>query len=254
MILTANMFENIDLFNPLILLLAGIVAFIISTISGGGGALVLVPFLTFLIGTPQTPPVLNLGTFIGRPARLIIFWKHINWQVFRFYVPPALLGALLAGWFFTRINAGWLQILVGIFLISTVFQYRFGKKERSFPVKLWYFIPLGFIVSILGTVIGALGPVLNPFYLNLGLDKEELIATKTANSFFLGIAQIGSYTFFGLLYTELWIYGIALGLGAVLGNIIGKKFLSSMKSSSFRKLLIILMVVSGILLIYNQLK
>ncbi|WP_299155602.1 sulfite exporter TauE/SafE family protein [uncultured Christiangramia sp.] len=248
------MFENIDLFNPLILLLAGIVAFIISTISGGGGALVLVPFLTFLIGTPQTPPVLNLGTFIGRPARLIIFWKHINWQVFRFYVPPALLGALLAGWFFTRINAGWLQILVGIFLISTVFQYRFGKKERSFPVKLWYFIPLGFIVSILGTVIGALGPVLNPFYLNLGLDKEELIATKTANSFFLGIAQIGSYTFFGLLYTELWIYGIALGLGAVLGNIIGKKFLSSMKSSSFRKLLIILMVVSGILLIYNQLK
>ena len=254
MILSSNMFENIDLFNLLILLLAGIVAFIISTISGGGGALVLVPFLSFLIGTPQTPPVLNLGTFIGRPARLIIFWKHINWQVFWYYVPPALLGALLAGWFFTRINPGWLQILVGIFLISTVFQYRFGKKERSFPVKLWYFIPLGFIVSILGTVIGALGPVLNPFYLNLGLDKEELIATKTANSFFLGIAQIGSYTFFGLLYTELWIYGIALGLGAVIGNIIGKKFLSSMKSSSFRKLLIILMVVSGILLIYNQLK
>ncbi|TQI70710.1 hypothetical protein JM79_1631 [Gramella sp. Hel_I_59] len=254
MILASNIFENIDLFNLLILFLAGIVAFIISTISGGGGALILVPFLNFLIGTPQTPPVLNLGTFIGRPARLILFWKHINWQVFWYYVPPALLGALLAGWFFTRINAGWLQILVGIFLISTVFQYRFGKKERSFPVKLWYFIPLGFIVSILGTVIGALGPVLNPFYLNLGLDKEELIATKTANSFFLGIAQIGSYTFFGLLYTELWIYGIALGLGAVIGNIIGKKFLSSMKSSSFRKLLIILMVVSGILLIYNQLK
>jgi uncharacterized membrane protein YfcA len=171
MILASNIFDTIDLLNLLILFLAGIVAFIISTISGGGGALILVPFLNFLIGTPQTPPVLNLGTFIGRPARLILFWKHINWQVFLYYVPPALLGALLAGWFFTRINAGWLQILVGIFLISTVFQYRFGKKERSFPVKLWYFIPLGFIVSILGTVIGALGPVLNPFYLNLGLDK-----------------------------------------------------------------------------------
>ena len=246
-------FQDINILYLAILFVAGIVAFIISTISGGGGALILVPFLNFLIGTTKTAPVINLGTFIGRPARLILFWKYINWKVFWYYVPAAILGAWIAGWFFTKIDASWLQILVGIFLISTVFQYRFGKKERSFPVKLWYFIPLGFLVSLLGTIIGALGPILNPFYLNLGLDKEELIATKTVNSFFLGISQIGSYAFFGILYKELWIYGIALGLGAVIGNIIGKKFLSRMKSSTFRKLLILLMVISGILLIYNQL-
>ncbi|MDX1761890.1 MAG: sulfite exporter TauE/SafE family protein [Christiangramia sp.] len=250
----AELFENINLLYLAILFVAGILAFIISTISGGGGALILVPFLNFLIGTTKTAPVINLGTFIGRPARLILFWKHINWKVFWYYVPAAMLGAWIAGWFFTKVEASWLQILVGLFLISTVFQYRFGKKERSFPVYLWYFIPLGFLVSIAGTIIGALGPILNPFYLNLGLDKEELIATKTVNSFFLGISQIGSYAFFGLLYRELWIYGIALGLGAVIGNIIGKNFLSRMKSTTFRQLLILLMVVSGILLIYNQLK
>ncbi|SDR76342.1 sulfite exporter TauE/SafE family protein [Gramella sp. MAR_2010_147] len=246
-------FQDINLLFLVLLFVAGVVAFIVSTISGGGGALILVPFLNFLIGSTKTAPVVNLGTFIGRPARLILFWEYINWKVFWYYVPAAVAGAWVAGWFFTRLNASWLQILVGIFLISTVFQYRFGKKQRSFPVKLWYFIPLGFIVSILGTIIGALGPILNPFYLNLGLDKEELIATKTVNSFFLGFAQLGSYTFFGLLYKELWVYGIALGLGAVVGNIIGKKFLSKMKSSTFRKLLILLMVLSGILLIYNQL-
>lgn len=250
----AEIFQDINILYLIILFIAGIFAFIISTISGGGGALILVPFLNFLIGTTKTAPVINLGTFIGRPARLVLFWKHINWKVFWYYVPAAIVGAWVAGWFFTSIEASWLQILVGIFLISTVFQYRFGKKERSFTVKLWFFIPLGFLVSLLGTIIGALGPILNPFYLNLGLDKEELIATKTVNSFFLGIAQIGSYTFFGLLYRELWIYGIALGLGAVIGNIIGKNFLSKMKSSTFRKLLILLMVISGILLIYKQLK
>ncbi|MCH4823224.1 sulfite exporter TauE/SafE family protein [Gramella lutea] len=250
----AELFQDINIVYLIFLFLAGIIAFIISTISGGGGALILVPVLNFLLGTTKTAPVINLGTFIGRPARLILFWKHIKWKVFWYYVPAAVLGAWVAGWFFTSIESSWLQILVGLFLISTVFQYRFGKKERSFPVKMWFFIPLGFVVSLLGTVIGALGPILNPFYLNLGLDKEELIATKTVNSFFLGIAQIGSYTFFGLLYRELWIYGIALGLGAVIGNVLGKKFLSKIKSSTFRKLLILLMVVSGILLIYNQLK
>lgn len=250
----AEILQEINLLILLILFIAGILAFMISTISGGGGALILVPVLNFIIGSTKTAPVLNLGTFIGRPARLILFWKYINWSVFWYYVPSAMLGAWLAAWAFTRVQASWLQILVGIFLISTVFQYKFGKKQRSFPVKLWYFIPLGFLVSVLGTIIGALGPVLNPFYLNLGLDKEELIATKTVNSFFLGISQLGSYTFFGLLYPELWVYGLSLGLGAVIGNIIGKRFLSNMKSSTFRLLLISLMVISGILLIYNQIK
>lgn len=244
---------EIDLLISLLLFILGLLAFIISTISGGGGALLLVPALNWLIGTGQTAPVLNLGTFIGRPSRLVIFWKHIHWKICWYYVPSALVGALIAAWLFREFNVEWLQLLVGIFLVSTVFQYRFGKKKESFKMHSWYFIPLGFLVSVLGTIIGALGPVLNPFYLNSGLDKEDLIATKTANSFFMGIAQISSYSFFGLLDKELWVYGIFLGLGATAGNIIGKKFLAKMKSLTFRKLLIILMVISGLILIYKQL-
>ena len=237
-----------------ILFILSIAAFILSTISGGGGSLVLVPVLNFTLGVTNTAPVLNLGSFLGRPSRLILFWNHIQWKVCIYYAPAAVTGAWLGSWLFSSVKLEWLQIVVGIFLISTVWQYRFGEKRKSFTMKLWYFIPLGLLASVLGTIIGALGPVLNPFYLNLGLDKEDLIATKTANSFIMGLTQIGSYTFFGLLHGELWVYGIALGIGATIGNIIGKKFLSKMKSNLFRKFLIALMVISGILLIYGQLK
>tara|TARA_Y100000815_G_scaffold273801_2_gene306053 strand:- start:174 stop:947 length:774 start_codon:yes stop_codon:yes gene_type:complete len=249
-----SLFADTDIGIAILLFILGIAAFILSTISGGGGSLVLVPVLNWLIGVNSTALVLNLGTFIGRPSRLIIFWKHINWKVCLYYAPAAIAGAWLGAWFFSNFKIEWLQILIGFFLISTFWQYKFGKKEKSFKMRLWYFIPLGLLVSVLGTIIGALGPVLNPFYLNLGLDKEELIATKTANSFLMGLSQIGSYTFFGLLHVELWIYGIVLGLGATLGNIIGKNFLFNMKSSTFRKFVITLMVISGILLIYGQIK
>ncbi len=236
----------------LILLATG--AFILSTISGGGGALVMVPALNLLMGVTNTAPVLNLGNFIGRPARLIIFWRHINWRVFGRYAPSAFAGAWVGAWIFSNFRVEWLQIVVGLFLISTIFQYRFGKKERSFTMKLWYFVPLGLVISIMGTIIGALGPVLNPFYLNMGIEKEALIATKTANSFFMGVAQISSYAFLGLLYGELWIYGLSIGIGAIVGNIIGKRFLSRMKSITFRRLVILLMAVSGFLLILGQIK
>ncbi len=249
----AEVFSNIDFLLILILFFAGAVTFSISTISGGGGALMLIPLLNFIVGTTKTAPIINLGALISRPSRIIIFWKNIVWKVFWYYVPSAMLGAVLAAWFFSEMKIAWLQIIVAIFLISTFFQYRFGKKERSFRVQLWYFIPLGFIVSIVGTFTGGMGPILNPFYLNSGITKESLVGTKAANSFFLGISQISSYTFFGLLTTELWIYGITLGIGATFGNLIGKKMLAKMSGLLFRKLVIIIMVVSGILLLIKAL-
>ena len=247
-----DIFKDIDFLLLLVLFIAGAITFSISTISGGGGALMLIPLLNFLVGTTKTAPIINLGAFISRPTRIIIFWKNIIWKVFWYYVPSAMLGAFLAAWFFSEIKIAWLQIIIALFLISTFFQYRFGKKERSFKVLLWYFIPLGFIVSIIGTFTGGMGPVLNPFYLNAGITKEALVGTKAANSFFLGLAQISSYTFFGLLTAELWIYGISLGIGATAGNLIGKKILSKMSSLTFRKLVISIMVISGVLLLIKS--
>ncbi|MDD4606002.1 MAG: sulfite exporter TauE/SafE family protein [Dysgonamonadaceae bacterium] len=251
---THSLFAQAEIVIVALLFVLGIIAFTLSTIAGGGGSLVLVPLLNWLIGVSNTAPVLNLGAFLGRPSRLIIFWKQIQWRVCLYYAPAAIIGAGLGSWLFSNFKIEWLQIVVGVFLISTTWQFSFGKKERSFNMKLWYFVPIGLLVSVLGTIIGALGPILNPFYLNYGLDKEKLIATKTANSFVMGISQISGYTFFGLLHNQYWVYGLALGLGATVGNIVGKRFLSTMKSSTFRKWLIGLMVVSGVLLIYGVLK
>ncbi len=231
------------------LFLLGAGTFTLSTISGGGGAMMQIPILNFLVGTTQTAPLINLGAFISRPARIALFWKYINWKVFWYYVPTAMIGALLASWLFTEVKIYWIQVIVGLFLISTFFQYRFGKKDRSFKVELWYFIPLGLMISMVGTFTGGMGPILNPFLMNVGIDKEELVATKAAQSFFLGLSQIGGYTFFGLLNPTLWIYGIALGLGASLGNYFGKKILLKMSKLSFRRWVIALMVISGVVLL-----
>lgn len=242
-----------DLDTLLILFFTGMAAFTFSTLSGGGGALLSVPVVTALLGANFTAPVVNLGTFIGRPSRLILFWKSIDWKVVIFYTPSALVGSWVAAWWFHSLQADWLRLLLGIFLISTLFQYKYGKKKRSFPMKLAYFIPLGFVVSTLVTLIGAIGPVLNPFYLNYGLKKEDLIGTKTANAFILGIAQVSGYTFFGLLKGEYWGYGLALGAGALIGNVIGKRFLQKMKAHTFRVLLLVFMAVSGSLMIVKTL-
>ena len=79
-----------------------------------------------------------------------------------------------------------------------------------------------------------------------------MIATKTANSFFMGAVQIGTYTFIGALYGDLWVFGIVLGLGATAGNLVGKKLLSSMTDETFRKYVLAVMVISGAYMILSK--
>lgn len=233
----------------LLLFACGVVAFSISTLTAGGGALMLIPILNLLIGVTATAPVLNAANLFGRPTRLVLFWKSIVWKAVWWYAPFAMIGSLAAAAFFKKAEIPILQVIVALFLISTLFQYRWGKKKASFPMSYPLLAPLGLLISVIGTLIGGAGPILNPFYLNLSISKEELIATKTANSFIMGIAQIGSYTVFGLLDSTEWTLAIALGLGIAVGNLFGKKLLSQITDLRFRQWAIGFMVLSGILLL-----
>ncbi|MEN0006124.1 MAG: sulfite exporter TauE/SafE family protein [Bacteroidota bacterium] len=236
-----------------LLFIAGFGAFALSTLTGGGAALMLLPISNALVGVSSTAPVVNLGNLIGRPVRLVLFWKGIDWRVAWYYVPPALVGTVLGAWLFANMRLIWLEYVLAIFLISTILQYRFGQRARSFSVRAWHFIPLGFIISLVSTVVGATGAVLNPFYMNYGLQKEQLIGTKTANSFFVGIFQVGSYAFFSSMHPPLWGYGVALGLGAAIGNFFGKRMLAKMSNKSFRIWVIWAMVVSGMVMLVRLL-
>jgi uncharacterized protein len=239
--------------NYLIITIAAFIAYIVSTIGGGGGSLLLVPVLSFTLGARAVAPVLSLGEMLSRPVRLVLFWKDIDWTVIKYHVPGSVAGALLGAYLFATIELAWLQIVVGLFLISTIFQYSFGEKERTFAMRAVYFLPIGFVVSALSALIGATGPVENPFYLNYGIEKERMVGTKTANSFIAGLFQIGAYSFLGVLPRELWGYGIALGIAAGFGSWAGKRILGRMESKTFRRLVLAVMVISGISLIARQL-
>lgn len=242
-----------DWIELIILFSVGVFSFTISTVTGGGGAMTLLPLLNLWFGVKATAPILNLAMTIGRPVRFILFWKSINWKFSLYYIPTALLGVWLGSFVLLELPSTWFQLLIGLFLMSTVFQFNFGKKKRSFNMKKIYFAPLGLVVGFLGTLTGGLGPVLNPFYLNSGLEKEELIGTKTANSFLVGVAQVWLYADVGILNKKLTIEGLVLGAGIILGIFFGKRILKNMSSKLFHFLFLAMMFISGFVLVFKAL-
>jgi len=227
------------------LFLLGLIAHLISTLSGGGGSLIVVSAISMLLGPENAPPVANTSSLLGQPGRLLLLWKHIDWDVVRHYVPFAIMGVVMGAWTFSKIRTKWLGLLMGMFLISTVLQYDFGDRERSFPMKLEWFAPVGFFNEFLNTVFGATGPTSNPFYLNYGLQKERFIATETFNSFAAGIFQVLNYWYFGNLESSAIPASVAVGSGGFVGNMIGSYLLGSISPVLFRRLAIAAMFASG---------
>ena len=182
-----------------VLFVAGFLAWIVSTLGGGGGGMLMIPVVSWVAHPKAVAPSIALGTLLSSPLRVYLFWRHIDWTIVRWYVPGAIVGAMLGGWIFANLESSWFKIIAAVFLISTLFQYRLGERERSFPMRAWAFLPLGFVVATISGMIGEAGPVLNPFYLNYGSVKEQMIGTKSVNSLIMQLTKLGSYTIFGAM-------------------------------------------------------
>lgn len=236
----------------LVLAFAAFVCWLVSTLAGGGGALLMVPIITWVTDPKAVAPAIALGTLISSPARVWMFWKDVDWTIVRWYVPGAIAGGALGGYVFAATDPQWLKIIAAVFLLSTLLQYRFGERERSFTMRAWMFLPVAFAVSGISGMIGEAGPVLNPFFLNYGSQKEEMIATKSVNSLATQIAKLSSYTIFGAMTRQYLLYGLVIGVAAIAASWVGKRLLHRMGGKRFRQIVIAVMVITGGLMLWQE--
>jgi len=235
-----------------IVALAGFVSWLISTAAAGGGEFIFISAVALLLGGRAVAPVVTLGNLLAVPSRIVIFRKDIDWKIVRWFLGGALPGGLLGAWVFAHTKAEWLRIVVALFLLSAPLQYRFGERELSFRVRLWWFLPAGLTVAFLSGLIGGMGPVLNPLYLNYGTVKEEMVGTKSVNSSLMHVAKIGTYATLGAIRREYLVYALVVGAMAIPANWIAARWLKRLSAKSFRVLVIWLMAASGVFLLWEQ--
>ncbi len=241
-----------DLETVILLFVAGCASWTISTFSGGGGSIILLAAVTHLIRVKTVAPVITIASLVASPTRILVSWRLIEWNVVRWYLPGAIIGAIGGSWIFTRASAGWLGLLVGLFLVSTPFQYRLGGRARSFPMRLAWFVPVSLVVGLISGILGASSNVSIPFYLNYGLTKERMIATGAFHSLFIQLAKIAAYGSLGVLAPTSLIEGASAGLGAVVAICTTRRWLDRFSEAWFRRLAILLMLVSGLSLLWRS--
>ncbi len=234
-----------------LLLLATVIAFWLSAISGGGASLILIPILNWLLPVTHVPFALTIGTFSSSASRVIIFKEHIHWKIFAWFVPFSIPAVLLGAWLIKYVNPLYLQIVVGLFLISNLPELFKSKKtlateEKPYPKFILSIV--GFLAGFVSGITGAIGLLFNRFYLRYGLSKEQIVATRAANEIFLHGIKLVIYIVLGLSSTNALLFGLAIAIGSVVSSTSVKHILPLISELLFRKIGYGAMVISGLIL------
>jgi hypothetical protein len=114
-----------------------------------------------------------------------------------------------------------------------------GARPRSFAMRLPWFLPVSFVSGVTSAVVGASGLLVNPFYLNYGLMKEAMLATRAVNSLAIQLVKIAAYVAFGVLDWRLARHGLVAGAGAI-------------AAIRFRQFAVFVMLFGGLLILWQQ--
>ncbi len=250
--LSPRLTYSMDVSLYLWLSLASTVSWFISTLAGGGSSLILIPVVGMLLGTAAVPPVITVGGVFGNIGRIVAYRSHICWRLVAWELPGAVVGAYCGAFALTRIEIPWLSAAIALFLLGSAVSYGIKGEAASFTVRPWYFLPGGLIYALFSGLIGSMGPLLAPFYLNYGLTKEGLLATQATNRTAVHLIKVVVYSYFGILTVQTAGLGVLMGVAAFPGNWLGQKALKRISEQQFRRLVIGFVTVSGGLLLWDQ--
>lgn len=227
--------------DPTTLAVLGVAAFatsILSAVVGMAGGIVLLGVMLLFYDPLLAIPLHGVVQLVSNASRTWIQRSHVDWGIAGRYavlllpmgfvglavlraMPPDAARALIGGFVLVATWApGW--------LVVGTHPERIARGPR--------FIVLGGVVGVLNTTIGATGPIIAPFFLNLGLDRRELVGTKAACQTLGHLAKLVVFGGAGFAFGD-WTGPLALLCVAVVaGTAVGSAILGRVSETLFVRL------------------
>ena len=173
--------------SSLLLFLLVTLGALISSLTGLGGGTLILAGLLLVFPPALAIPLHSFTQLAANGLRTGIFFKQVHWKVVGAYALLMLPAAWLGAEIFHLINPSWLKVLVGVFILFSIIPFRFKPKGEP---KLRTFVFLGGLSGFLGIFVGAVGPLVMPFFNRLKIERQGMLSTKSAGQALLQLSKI----------------------------------------------------------------
>lgn len=214
-----------------VLLSTAVLAAVLGGVMGMGGGLTLLGVMTALLPAPVIVPIHGVVQLVANATRTLGLIRHVAWRIVAVFAPPLVLGVTLAAALWSGDKLTYLRPAVGALVLAFLILRRRAPKLRSPP--LWSYAVLGVVVGFASVWIGAVGPLLAPFFLRDDFEPKQVVATKAACQAATHLLKIPAFMALGFDFVAHG--GLLLGLivAVVVGTLIGRALLEKIARARF---------------------
>jgi uncharacterized membrane protein YfcA len=229
-----------------LLIVSVFVTSVVSGLTGLAGGAMLLGVLTLIYPPELALPFHSYTAFVSNLTRIFFYSKTIFKPVVWRYSLLIIPGTYLGGKVFDVSPPGMSEMIIGFMIIIGIYGLPFKFKNISFSLN--GFIILGFFTGILGMLGGAVGPMLNPFFNKIHLNREQMISTKSACQLVLHCSRIS--TFMLLMSFDFRLYEkelILIASASMLGIFAATKIASKVSDQKINKTINVILVLIAII-------
>lgn len=197
---------------------------------GIGGGVFLLAVLSLIMPVAAIIPVHGLVQLGSNANRALMLWREISWRCVLFFLPGALLGALLAALFLVQLPLPVLQLAIASFILYLVW----GPKLPKLMLGDWGTLVAGGVTTFLSHFVGATGPLVAAFIKQKHADQRQVsVATFAATMVLQHGPKAVVYGAAGFMFKE-WLLLVLLMIAAgALGTKIGLLQLAKLTDRRF---------------------
>lgn len=230
----------------ILLFIATLLTSAFTAVLGQGGGLLLIGVLAQAIPPTVLVPIHAVIQTASNSSRALLSLKDIHWKIVTPILLGIVIGAIIVSPFIQYINWHWMQILIGLFILWSIWGKGL-KLNKRIPFAL---TSLGIAQGSLGVLLGATGPLGSAILLAKGLTRDAIIASNAVIMFASHAIKILLFIWLGTLLSQYTLLLIALSIAAILGSYLGNILRPKLSEALFFKIFKITLSLLAFRMIY----
>lgn len=199
-------------------------AAVLGGLAGYGTGLILPIALAPVIGVANVIPVMAVAMMINNASRVVAFRHEIEWPHVRRILWLGLPACLLGAWGYTRLEARWVALLLGLFLLLSV-PLRRTLQRASLRLAAGGEVVAGGLFGVIEGGMTGTGVILISMLMAAGVQGAALIATDAMISTVMSLAKVLLFGGVARLDAALGITGVLVGLCTAPGAFVARAIL-----------------------------
>jgi uncharacterized membrane protein YfcA len=225
----------VDVYDLAILTAVAFATSILSAVLGLAGGIVLLSVMLLFLPPLVAIPLHGVVQLVSNASRAWIQRRHVRagiaWRYAVFLLPMGFLGLAAA----RALSPEVVRAGIGVFVLVATWRPAWLllgiHPERTHPTRR--FFGLGAVVGFLNTTVGATGPLLAPFFLNLGLSRQAIVGSMAACQTFGHLAKLVVFGVVGFAFREHVALLVLLSAAVMVGTTVGSRLLDRLDERRF---------------------